>query len=224
MSRRCTQIVQCPECPSGESTDCPNHPQTYTIIQCTVCWRGIHQELSPLKETPSWKDLNRTARQLLYPIPLDSKSSLEFSIQEYHNTTTFYEPTSYEPCTDKKENQIFLIYREIQSGEVAKSYMRKGFLIYEEMRKYFPIYEEAVSHIWLCNCSTLNFPIYEENLIFFFISSPSSLKFPPAVQARPGYMADRANSLCMQCPWAWLFNTQAVHGFAAQALFFYSLS
>jgi hypothetical protein len=40
--------------------------------------------------------------------------------------------------TDKKENQIFLIYKEIQSGEVAKSYMRKSFLIYEEMRKYFP--------------------------------------------------------------------------------------
>ncbi len=49
--------------------------------------------------------------------------------------------------TDKKENQIFLIYKEIQSGAVAKSCMRKGFLIYEEMRKYFPIYEEAVSHI-----------------------------------------------------------------------------
>ncbi len=42
-----------------------------------------------------------------------------------------------------------MIYKEIQSGAVAKSYtrMRKGFLIYEEMRKYFPIYEEAVSHI-----------------------------------------------------------------------------
>jgi hypothetical protein len=49
-------------------------------------------------------------------------------------------------CTDKKENQTFLIYKEIQSGAVAKSYMRKGFLIYEEMPKYFPIYEEAVSH------------------------------------------------------------------------------
>ncbi len=49
--------------------------------------------------------------------------------------------------TDKKENLIFLIYKEIQSGAVAKSYMRKGFLIYEEMRKYFPIYEEVVSHI-----------------------------------------------------------------------------
>jgi hypothetical protein len=48
--------------------------------------------------------------------------------------------------TDKKENQIFLIYKEIQSGAVAKSYMRKGFLIYEEMRKYFLISEEAASH------------------------------------------------------------------------------
>ncbi len=35
----------------------------------------------------------------------------------------------------KKENQIFLIYKEIQSGAVAKLYMRKGFLIYEEMKK-----------------------------------------------------------------------------------------
>ncbi len=30
---------------------------------------------------------------------------------------------------------------------IAKSYVRKGFLIYEEMRKYLIIYEEAVSHI-----------------------------------------------------------------------------
>jgi hypothetical protein len=32
--------------------------------------------------------------------------------------------------TDKKENIIFLIYKEIQSGAVAKSFMRKGFLIF----------------------------------------------------------------------------------------------
>ncbi len=50
-------------------------------------------------------------------------------------------------CTDKKENQIFHIYKEIQSEAVAKSYMRKGFLIYEEMRKYSPyMRNEAVSH------------------------------------------------------------------------------
>jgi hypothetical protein len=53
---------------------------------------------------------------------------------------------------------------------VAKSYMRKGFLIYEEMRKYLVIYEEAVSHIWLCNRSLLDFLIYEDIFSFFFIS------------------------------------------------------
>jgi hypothetical protein len=36
---------------------------------------------------------------------------------------------------------------EVQSGAVAKLFMRKGFLIYEEMRKYFPMYKEAVIHI-----------------------------------------------------------------------------
>jgi hypothetical protein len=50
------------------------------------------------------------------------------------------------PCVLIKKRKSNLIYKEIQSGSVAKSYMRKGFLIYEEMRKYFPIYEEAVSH------------------------------------------------------------------------------
>jgi hypothetical protein len=32
-------------------------------------------------------------------------------------------------------------------GSVAKPYMTKDFLIYEEMRKYLIIYEEVVSHI-----------------------------------------------------------------------------
>ncbi len=48
-----------------------------------------------------------------------------------------------------KKNEIFLLFKEIQSGAVAKSfiYMRKGFLIFEEMRKYLVIYVEAVIHI-----------------------------------------------------------------------------
>ncbi len=33
-----------------------------------------------------------------------------------------YASTVQVPCTDKKEHQIFLIYKEIQSGAVAKSY------------------------------------------------------------------------------------------------------
>jgi hypothetical protein len=49
-------------------------------------------------------------------------------------------------------------------GSVAKSYMRKGLLLYEEMRKYLTIYEEAVSHI----CITLQ-PIPSEFDLFFII-------------------------------------------------------
>ncbi len=60
--------------------------------------------------------------------------------------------------TDKKENEIFLIYKEIQMGSVAKSYIRKGFLIYEKMRKYLTIYthwafglRKAQASIWSSN-------------------------------------------------------------------------
>jgi hypothetical protein len=53
--------------------------------------------------------------------------------------------------TDKKEKKTFLIYKEIQMGSVAKSYIRKGFLKYEEMRKYLTIYEEAVSFCFMRN-------------------------------------------------------------------------
>ncbi len=45
--------------------------------------------------------------------------------------------------TDKKKNYIFLICMEIPTGTVAKSYIRKGFLIYEEMHKYFVIFEKG---------------------------------------------------------------------------------
>ncbi len=69
--------------------------------------------------------------------------------------------------TDKKENEIFLINKEIQMESVAKSYMGKGFLIYEETRKYLTI-EEAVTHIWLCNRSLQNFPIYVKKIDFFY--------------------------------------------------------
>jgi hypothetical protein len=50
----------------------------------------------------------------------------------------------------QKENEFFLTYKEVQMGSVAKSYMRKGLLIYEELRKYLTIlfiYEEADSQI-----------------------------------------------------------------------------
>ncbi len=45
-----------------------------------------------------------------------------------------------EVYTDKKDKKIFLLYKEIQMGSVAKSYMRKDFLIYEENAQIFPPY------------------------------------------------------------------------------------
>jgi hypothetical protein len=56
-------------------------------------------------------------------------------------------------------------------GSGAKSYMRKGFLIYEEMRKFFPIqYMRRPLVIYDFAQIPLNFLIDEESFVFFFIS------------------------------------------------------
>jgi hypothetical protein len=49
--------------------------------------------------------------------------------------------------TDKKENQNFPIYKEIQNGAVAKSYITNGLLTYGEIFPHFLIYWEALPHI-----------------------------------------------------------------------------
>ncbi len=41
--------------------------------------------------------------------------------------------------TDKKENQIFHIYKKMQKGSVAKSYMTNGLLKYGEIFAHFLI-------------------------------------------------------------------------------------
>ncbi len=53
---------------------------------------------------------------------------------------TFTHLGGCEYYTDKKENQILLIYMAIQSGAVAKSYMTNGLLIYGEISAHFLIY------------------------------------------------------------------------------------
>jgi hypothetical protein len=60
-----------------------------------------------------------------------------------HSTYFFYFKNTI-VYTDKKENQIFSIYREIQSGAVAKPYIRKYFPIYS-MRRPLVIYDFATA-------------------------------------------------------------------------------
>jgi hypothetical protein len=54
-----------------------------------------------------------------------------------HNTLARIENINSQSYTDKKENKIFLMHKEIQRGSGAKSYKKKGFVIYEEIHKYF---------------------------------------------------------------------------------------
>jgi hypothetical protein len=49
--------------------------------------------------------------------------------------------------TDKKENQIFLICKEIHNGAVANSYMTNGLLIYGEIFAHFLIYWDALPYL-----------------------------------------------------------------------------
>ncbi len=52
--------------------------------------------------------------------------------------------TTYSTANPNTQGMYALIKEKIK---FAKSYMKKGFLIYEEMHKKFPIYEDAVSHL-----------------------------------------------------------------------------
>jgi hypothetical protein len=49
--------------------------------------------------------------------------------------------------TDKKENTIFLIYKEIQEGAVAKSCMTNGLPICDLIFALFLIYKKALPYI-----------------------------------------------------------------------------
>ncbi len=55
-------------------------------------------------------------------------------------------------------------------GSGAKSYKRKGFLIYEEMRKYLTIYKRRSLVIYDFAPDPSEFPYILGNFFFFFIS------------------------------------------------------
>ncbi len=72
-------------------------------------------------------------------------------------------------ATDKKENKIFLIYKEVQKERLqsliwltASSYMVKYLHISSYIRKAFLIYDFATDHIWIS--------LYMKKISFFFIS------------------------------------------------------
>ncbi len=100
--------------------------------------------------------------------------------------------------TDKKENKIFLIYKEIQIGSGAKSSMRKGFLILY-MKKcancstYMRIRGSRQSYMTL-HPIPLNFRIYDEIFFIFF-----SAKTEKKAQSHFIYFFDGVGPRCIIC-------------------------
>jgi hypothetical protein len=93
-----------------------------------------------------WR-INETSQpHFLQPLPSHRGSCSLPSMSLYLHYLSPYPsppPLTVYLYTDKK-NKNLIIYKEIQMGSGAKSYlqyMRKGFLIYEEMCKFSPIYE-----------------------------------------------------------------------------------
>ncbi len=68
---------------------------------------------------------------------------------------------------------MFPIKKENSKGSSCKVIHEEGlpYIMYEEMCKNLILHEEAVSHIWLCNCSILNFLMHIwETFDFLFLS------------------------------------------------------
>jgi hypothetical protein len=65
---------------------------------------------------------------------------IDKQVNYYYEKSTFTRMAENVPRqdthTDKKENLIFLINREIQSGAVAKSYMRKIVFYFLSVQEY----------------------------------------------------------------------------------------
>jgi hypothetical protein len=97
-----------------ENVKCQNDPRTLVTLFCRTPWRAHPASWG-------WRGTSRTSPRSTQP------STLAYPEYQRLYSKVFY-------YTDKKENEIFLIYKKTQMRAVAKSYMRKGFLIYEEMR------------------------------------------------------------------------------------------
>ena len=128
------------------------HLLTGTVLQGSAC-TGTFSFIHLAKE---WEKENggvaQRARLFLLPVPFLPLMDTSFPLPHLLHTLLFSSFLPQKPSLITfllgasfvypwitliiKKNKIFLVYEEIQMGAVAKSYMRKGFLIYEEMRKY----------------------------------------------------------------------------------------
>ncbi len=90
------------------------------MVSFVVVWQGAQVYSSPILVL--FDVINQLTGVFLLLTFLSKKN--------HRNRTSTVTPL----YTDKKENQIFLIYREIQNGAAAKSYMTNGLLMGKYLR------------------------------------------------------------------------------------------
>jgi hypothetical protein len=92
-------------------------------VSFVVVWQGAQVYSSPILVL--FDVINQLTGVFLLLTFLSKKNHRK---QNKHHGTPLY--------TDKKEKQIFLLYKEIQNGAVAKSYMTNSLLIYLRISSY----------------------------------------------------------------------------------------
>ncbi len=75
-------------------------------------------------------------------------------------------------CTDKKETQIFLIYKETQKGSVAKSYMTNGLHKSTYLVKYLRVSSDVRKPFLIHDFATapIRISLYMRKISFSFLS------------------------------------------------------
>ncbi len=83
-------------------------------------------------------------------------SNSESTLKQHPSNRKYRDDHCSRTCTDKKENQIFLLYKEIQNGAVAKSYiiwLTASSYIHLSISSYimkpFLIYDFATAPLWI---------------------------------------------------------------------------
>ncbi len=142
-----------------------------TLCSCRSVHRGTSSTVQHAQlQTHHFHHVQSASYILFVPSRPDQPRQVNYSFTQGRLDQPRKECT---PCTDKKENFIFLIYKEIQAGAVAKSYMT---------------IDQRPAHIWLNICA---FPR--------ILGSPSSYTILEPIQSEFPYIWGKFNFLFYQC-------------------------
>ncbi len=120
-------------------TDCKKTRSCIARVRFSLNSHGLHIRQADLGINIETEPI-QYGRTLNFLYMLSWRRAGFSSTGEERQSNIFGKQKKPESHTDKKENQIFLIQKEIQNGAVAKSSMTNGLLMYDEIFAHFLIY------------------------------------------------------------------------------------